>query len=405
MGEWALIGNLALRNFWRQRRRNASLLLAVIIGMAATLAGGFLIRGWQMSTLSETVEGFGGSILLHHPRWADDPKTAYSIDLTSERIAALNASGLPWMDRIVAPVTLQSERETRGTTLYGIDPLRERQETGLQRLRVEGDFLQSEQRGLVIGAALANDLETRLGKRLVLLGLNASEERAEVGLKIVGIYHANSDAAERAGVYVTKAVAEQTLDLVGRTSEIAVLAPNLLATQEEVASLQRALPDVSVRDWRDVSPGIWAMYKLVEGMVVIWQMVFLGALAFGLVNTLVAAVLERTREFGLLMAVGMRPSSILKQVLIESWLILFFGLLLGALAAAAIYYSLASGIDVSQLAGGMEMPGMNRPLYPVVFQADIVTLVVIVLVFGFLASLYPARRAVALDPVAALNKH
>ena len=390
MGEWSLIADLARRNFWRQRRRNASLLLAVAIGMAATLAGGFLIRGWQMSTLEETVERFGGSVLIHHPEWVANPKTEFSIPLDSNTINRLEATTLPWLDRIVATVTLQSERETRGATLLGIDAQRELADTALKRLRYDGDFLQDEQRGIVIGAALADDLETRLGKRLVLLGLTSEGKRAEIGLRIVGIYHANSEAAERGSVYVAKSLAQDTFGLDGRTSEIALAAPDLLDTQAEVSALQAQLPQAAVRDWRAVEPGIWAMYKLVEGMVVIWQMVFLGALAFGLVNTLVAAVLERTREFGLLLAVGMKPRSILQQVLVESWLILFVGLLLGGLVAAIIYFLLAGGIDVSQFTGGMEVPGMNRPLYPVVLPADIISLVVIVLLFGFLASIYPA---------------
>lgn len=407
-GKWSLIMNLARRNFWRQRRRNASLLLAVAIGMAATLAGGFLIRGWQMSTLTETVERFGGSILLHHRAWTDNPKAEFNINLNAATLTALNQSGLPWIDRIVVPVTLQSEREARGATLMGIHVNRELNETHVQRLRIDGDFLQTEQRGIVIGQALADDLETRLGKRIVLLGQNSNNERTELGLKIVGIYHANSESAERANVYVTKALAQRAFALTGKTSEVALSAPNILDTQSEVLALQaqlQATSEVTVRDWRDVAPNIWAMYKLVEGMVVIWQIVFLGALAFGLVNTLVAAVLERTREFGLLMAVGMRPRSILQQVLVESWIILFVGLALGGLVSAGIYFWLADGIDVSQFTGGMEFPGMNRPLYPVVFPSDIFSLVSIVLLFGFLASLYPARRAVALDPVAALNKH
>lgn len=410
LAQWSLIVGLARRNFWRQRRRNASLLLAVAIGMAATLAGGFLIRGWQMSTLEETVERFGGSVLVHHEQWAANPKTEFNITLDEPTIKALNDTLLPWMDRVVASVTLQSERETRGATLFGIDVDRELADTALSRLRFEGDFLQTQKRGIVIGAALAEDLETRLGKRLVLLGQNAQDQRTETGLRIVGIYHANSEAAERRSVYVTKALAQKTFGMQGRTTEIALATPDILKTEGKVAALQAALknaatPNINVRDWRDVEPGIWAMYKLVEGMVVIWQIVFLGALTFGLVNTLVAAVLERTREFGLLMAVGMKPRSILQQVLVESWLILFAGLAFGALVAAAIYYSMAGGIDVSQLTGGMEMPGMNRPLYPVVITSDIVTLVAIVLLFGFLASIYPARRAVALDPIAALNKH
>ena len=255
--------------------------------MAATLAGGFLIRGWQMSTLAETVEGFGGSILVHHENWTENPKAEFNIDLNATTRAALNATGLLWIDRIVVPVTLQSERETRGATLLGIDVDRELLETSVQRLRIDGDFLQTEPRGIVIGQALADDLETRLGKRIVLLGQNSKNERKELGLRIVGIYHANSEAAERGVVYVSRALARTAFDLNGRTSEIALAAPNILDTSLEVSALQNALqkmpattapngpsvtfpdapPALAVRDWREVVPGIWAMYKLVEGMV------------------------------------------------------------------------------------------------------------------------------------------
>ena len=405
-GEWGLILHLALRNFWRQRRRNASLLLAVATGMAATLAGGFLIRGWQLSTLEETVERFGGTVLIHQQHWPEDPKASHSLELGPQTLQALEQSSLVWLDRIVADITLQSERETRGATLYGIDAERELKETSLKRLRIEGDFLNPNEPGIVIGAALADDLETRLGKRLVLLALDANDKRQEIGLRIIGIYRANSRAAERKAVYMHKSAAQKLLKLRNRSTEIVLHTPNLLDTSKEVQTLKASLPKAArVRDWREVAPGVWAIYKLVEGMVVIWQIVFLAALVFGLVNTLVAAVLERTREFGLLLAVGMKPGAILKQVLFESWLILFSGLVAGGCAATAIYYLLADGIDVSSFTGGMELVGMNRPLYPVVFAEDIVTLTLIILIFGFLASIYPARRAVALNPIAALNKH
>ena len=405
-GEWGLTLHLAARNFWRQRRRNASLLLAVAIGMAATLAGGFLIRGWQLSTLEETVERFGGTVLIHHKQWPEDPKAEYSLELDPEFLQVLEQSSLVWLDRIVADVTLQSERETRGATLFGINAEREREETALKRLGIAGNFLESDEPGIVIGAALAEDLETRLGKRLVLLTLDANNKRQEIGLRITGIYQANSRAAERKAVYMHKSAAQKLLNLHNRSTEIVLQTPNLLDTSKETQALGAGLPKAArVRDWREVAPGVWAIYKLVEGMVVIWQIVFLAALVFGLVNTLVAAVLERTREFGLLLAVGMKPGAILKQVLLESWLILFSGLIAGGCAATLIYYLLADGIDVSKFTGGMEMVGMNRPLYPVVFPEDIVTLTVIILIFGFLASIYPARRAVALNPIAALNKH
>ena len=405
MGEWALIINLALRNFWRQRRRNLLLLLAVTIGMTATLAGSFIIRGWQNSSLEEGVERLGGNIVITHPEWNKKPEPAHSVLLDSATTTALADSGLPWISRVLAQGTLQSERETRGTIVFGIDPDIERRQTAVQRLEIDGDFLSANPQGIVIGAALAHDLETELGKRIVLIAQDSAGNRAEAGLRIVGIYHSTSKNAERATAYMHKARVQELLQLPDAVTEIVVATPELLDTQASVEQLTAALPELAVQDWRKAEPTIWALYQLVEGMVGVWQFIFLGALAFGLVNTLVAAVLERTREFGLLLAVGMRPASVLKQVLIESWLILFSGLALGGLCSIVVYYLMKPGIDLSQLAAGMDVPGMMRPLYPSVVASDLYTLVGIILLFGFFASIYPARRAVALNPVAALNRH
>lgn len=405
MGEWSLIINLALRNFWRQRRRNLLLLLAVTIGMTATLAGSFFIRGWQNSSLEEGVERLGGNIVITHPQWQLKPEAKHSIALDPTTLGALESTGLSWMSRVIAQGTLQSERETRGTLLFGIDPELERRETAVQRLRIEGDFLADNPDGIVIGAALAHDLETGLGKRIVLIAQDRDGNRAEAGLRIVGIYHSTSKNSERGAAYITKARAQTLLGLGNAVTEVIVATPDLLDTASEVATLRGALPQLSVEDWRTAEPAIWALYQLVEGMVGIWQFIFLGALAFGLVNTLVAAVLERTREFGLLMAVGMRPGAVLKQVLVESWLILFSGLALGSVGSMLIYYLMKPGLDLSEFVQGMDVPGMMRPLYPAVVASDLYTLVGIILLFGFLASIYPARRAVALNPVAALNRH
>ena len=106
MGEWALIINLALRNFWRQRRRNLLLLLAVTIGMTATLAGSFIIRGWQNSSLEEGVERLGGNIVITHPEWNKKPEPAHSVLLDSATTTALADSGLPWISRVLAQGTL-----------------------------------------------------------------------------------------------------------------------------------------------------------------------------------------------------------------------------------------------------------------------------------------------------------
>jgi ABC-type lipoprotein release transport system permease subunit len=127
-------------------------------------------------------------------------------------------------------------------------------------------------------------------------------------------------------------------------------------------------------------------------------------LSFGLVNTLVMAVFERVREIGLMLALGMRPSSILGQIIVESVLLLALGLVIGNALAFASVIPLQDGIDISIVAEGMEMFGASSILYPEIESGDVILANVVVLVLGFLASLSPAWRASRYEPVEAITK-
>ena len=146
------------------------------------------------------------------------------------------------------------------------------------------------------------------------------------------------------------------------------------------------------------------MLGVMDGFVLVWTVVIFLALSFGLVNTLVMAVFERVREIGLMLALGMRPVSILAQVVIESLLLLVIGLAVGTLLAWLTILPLESGIDISIVAEGMEMFGSSSILYPELTIEDVVLANVVVLVLGFLASLSPAWRASRYDPIEALTK-
>ena len=146
------------------------------------------------------------------------------------------------------------------------------------------------------------------------------------------------------------------------------------------------------------------MVNMMDGFVLVWVIVIFLALSFGLVNTLAMAVFERIREIGLMLALGMKPSSIVGQVIVESLLLLCIGLALGNALAWILVTSLKDGIDISGVAKGMEMMGASSILYPVLNMRDVITANVVVLVLGFLASLSPAWRASRYQPVEAITK-
>ena len=160
---------------------------------------------------------------------------------------------------------------------------------------------------------------------------------------------------------------------------------------------------VNTRPWYEANAYLGSMMSMMDGFVLVWVIVIFLALSFGLVNTLVMAVFERIREIGLMQALGMRPNMILYQILIESFLLLLIGLLLGNIFAVATIIPLQSGIDISVVAEGMEMMGTSSMLYPALKIEDMILANVIVIILGLLTSILPAWRAVSYDPIKALN--
>ena len=142
-----------------------------------------------------------------------------------------------------------------------------------------------------------------------------------------------------------------------------------------------------------------------DGFVLVWVVVIFLALSFGLVNTLVMAVFERVREIGLMLALGMRPATILWQIIFESVLLLVIGLAIGNALAFITVVPLSDGIDISVVAEGMEMFGAASVLlYPELQANDVIMANIVVIVLGFLASLSPAWRASRYEPVEAITK-
>jgi len=195
------------------------------------------------------------------------------------------------------------------------------------------------------------------------------------------------------------------LHIGNRVSELVVVGDdyrNVEPAYEKTVAL--AGDDVEVRRWYEIDTYSGLMLKVMDGFVLVWIVVIFLALSFGLVNTLVMAVFERVREIGLMLALGMKPGSILGQIIIESLLLLALGLAMGSLLAWLTVLPMRGGVDLAIVGQGMEMWGMSTVLTPELLFSDIVLANVVVLVLGFLASLSPAWRAAHYEPIEAITK-
>ena len=408
MHQLQILAILAWRNLWRNHRRTIIMISAITLGVWAMIFMTALMRGMVNEMLRDGIQVLPGHVQIHHPGFRDDPSINNLIPATETELRRTFGDGdfEAWASRVKVPAVITSERESRGITLLGIDPADEATTSFVVNDIVEGRFLAgAADSGVIVGKKLVEKLDTRLGKRIVLMSQDPENEIADRGFRVVGIFDSDPDSHEETYVFAGKETIQKMLGVEDRVTEVFFLGNDVRNVEplfEAVSSL--AGPDLDVKRWYELDTYLGAMINMMDGFVLVWVIVIFLALSFGLVNTLVMAVFERIREIGLMLALGMRPSSIVGQVILESLLLLCIGLALGNGIAWLAVSSLKDGIDISGVAQGMEMMGASSILYPVLHLRDVITANVVVLVLGFLASLSPAWRASRYQPVEAITK-
>jgi ABC-type lipoprotein release transport system permease subunit len=399
---------MAWRNLWRNHRRTLIMLLAIAVAVWAMIFMTALMRGMVDQMIEDGIDSLPGFVQIHHPAYRDDPSVENSLPQPGlALLEALQSSEVTgWTTRVRVPAMISSERDSRGVTLLGVDPAGEVALGFDPESIVEGRFLQSpEDNGLVIGRKLLDRLETDLGKRVVVMSQDPENNIADRGFRIVGVYKAKLAAMEEIYVYAGRSTVQSLLNIKDQVSEVAITGQDYRNVDHLYQLVKNAAGEnVRVQPWTELDTYLGLMLGVMDGFVLVWVIVIFMALSFGLVNTLMMAVFERVREFGLMQALGMKPSGIRFQVLMESLMLLVLGLLAGNLLAVGSILPIQGGIDLSMVAEGMEMMGVSSVLYPALKLKDIVMANVVVIILGIITSLLPAWRASQYSPVEAIAK-
>lgn len=401
---------LAWRNIWRNPRRTAVILTAVVIGVWSMVFLAALMRGIVSGMVQNGIDTLTGHLQIQQRDYPDDPVVDHRIE-DPEKVSALLARDLPpqshWTARVRVNAVAGNARHSAGVTLVGIDPAQEAEVSFIGASVTEGAYLQPDDlSGILIGRALADEFETRIGRKIILMSQDTSGEIASRAFHIKGIFEAEMESTEKGFVFVLLTSAQKMLQMGHAVSEVAVMLPSHGLAEKTAADLQRSLGSKTllVRPWQQILPLLTAMLRLYDGFILIWFLVVFVAMGFGIVNTTLMAVFERMREFGLLKALGMRPGRIIGSILLETLLVLAMGLIIGTVLGILSCWALSfNGIDLSSLAQGAEFAGMARIIFPVMQIRDIVEANIVVLCLGLIVSLYPAVKAARFKPVEALT--
>ncbi len=406
-----MIWILAWRNLWRNPRRTVLILTAVVIGVWLMLFMSAYSRGMLVDMVRNSIYTLTGHIQIHARGYLDDPSPQRSFPFTPAIRATLERvlpAGSHWAPRVRLETVASTARHTGGVTLVGIDFARERGLSFLPDVIREGAFPgPGDPDGIVVGAALLRDYHTRLGHKLVLTARNAAGDVVSRAFEIRGVFRSQLEATEKQYVFCRLDSARAFFDLGPSISEISVVLPDMDATGAVTAALTPALAgrNLEVTPWQDLLPTIRTYLEIWDVYLYIWDLVVFIGMAFGLTNTLLMAVYERMREFGLVRALGMKPRQVLQGVVLEASLLLALGLVAANLLNWLTVAALArQGINMSALASGAEYFGVSPVIYPAIDARDVLAANLMTAVLGLIVSLYPAWKAGRFTPVQAITK-
>jgi len=401
---------LAWRNLWRHRRRTWLTISA--IAFAAMLLV-FLIAiqlGAYDMIIDNAVRVYTGQMQIQRPEYLDRPQMRTSIPAARELAGRLRReTGLPGIAvRANGFALATGEDRSYGVPVVGVEPEHEPRVSTLPRLIRQGRyFSEVDAPEAVLGATLARNLRLGVGDELTLLGAGRDGSVAAAVVPVVGIFESGNPELDRHVVQLPLATFQDVFSMGDDAHAIVVSGPDLERYASTLALVRASLPpggDLVVRDWEALIPGLKQLVQ--ADMLQNWFLYIslIVIVTFSILNTFLMSVLERTREFGIMLALGSTPLRIGALVVFESAVLTVIGLALGVVAGGAValyfYFEGFTFPGMKEIHQQFGLPGVITP------ELSPVTLLLgpaVILAFTLAAALYPALRIRRLEPVEAMH--
>ncbi len=401
---------LAWRNIWRHRRRTMIIVLAMALGLGLMMFYDGLMEGFNQAIYGNAIRVLGGNIQIHAAGYREkvdsNPMLPLADDSLVVQTALSNPNVVAATRRINTGGLMTNHEGAFPISITGIDPEAEAPVSLIASHVTSGSFLTSNAGDQVlIGKGLADEMQVQVGDRIAMTGSDVHKQNRQRTVTVTGIYDISLPTFEKQNVYISLGEAQTLYGLPNQSTEVEVILKKVGQEPGVVAALAPRLPGYEVESWDKNYPELATAVNNKSFAMNIFSVIILVIAGIGILNMLLMAVYERTREIGLMGALGLKPRQIAALFILEGTLIGLVGVGVGIVIGLAINGSFSMvGMDFSAYSGLTEyMALINGRVYPTLGLSNLFTRAITVLVISTLAAYFPAQEAARREPAEALH--
>jgi putative ABC transport system permease protein len=401
---------LAWRNIWRHRRRTVIVVGAIGFTLAMLMFYDGLLAGFEGAIYGNAIKVLGGNIQIHAEGYQAKGGQTPLIPLPDDQAAVKAALAQPQVvaasRRINTSGLATNRKGAFAIGITGIEPEQEAQIFLIAQNVIQGRYLTAaDQDMILIGKGLADAMEVKVGDRFSLSGRAPHQQIKTRTMTVVGIYDVGMADIEKRSIYMSLANAQDLYDLSGQSTEVVVALKQIGQEPAVMSAMQPDLPGYEMASWQTNYPELQSAIETKGAGMRIFEFIILITVGIGILNLMLMAVYERTREIGLLSAFGVKPGQIRAIFLLEGAMLGVVGVVVGIGLGLLLNFTMSKvGMDFGQFSSITEYTALiSGKIYTTLGLEKIVGHVVIIFVVTVLASLYPANEAAQQEPAKSLH--
>ena len=396
---------ISWRNVWRNKLRSFVVIISVVFG----LLGGIIIiamsYGLNEERMNNAVETYLSHIQIHNKSFSEEYNIKHTIDNLEgiENAIENDSRVVSYSKRIILNGMLSNSNGSYGIQVKGVDPVQEVKVTNTYEKIIEGEYFKSKRDNtILIGKKLADRLNLKIKSKVVITFQDENYELTSLLYRVEGIFRSGNSRYDEANVFVKNISITKNLPNFSGYHEIPMLLTDIDLRGDLKNDLIPYSSDNIVEGWDDISKDLAYANEMLAAVLYIFMMIILSGLSFGIVNTMLMAILERRKEIGMLMSIGMSRFKIFLMISFETMFLSIVALPIGLIISYSIveYYSVV-GIDLSIVEAGLENFGVGTRLYFKVPNQEYFIVAIMVFVISIISSIFPSVRALKINPVEA----